>query len=132
MHLVYFGHMESQLRICLECKKTVRGRLDKKFCDDYCRNAYNNRQNSDINNFVRNVNNSLRKNRRILESVLKPKDDLGKCPRQQLADLGFDFRYHTHQYLNKKGQTYNFCYEYGYLPLENNVVLVVKRNDRGR
>ena len=131
IHLVYFGHMESQPRICLECKKTVRGRIDKKFCDDYCRNAYNNRQNSDINNYVRNVNNSLRKNRRILESILKPNEDLGKCPRQRLADLGFDFRYHTHQYLNKKGQTYNFCYEYGYLPLESNLVLVVKRNASG-
>ena len=119
--------MDSQPRTCLECKKTVRGRLDKKFCDDYCRNAYNNRQNSDTNNFVRNVNNSLRKNRRILESVLKPREDLGKCPRQRLADLGFDFRYHTHQYLNKKGQTYNFCYEYGYLALEKDSVLVVRR-----
>lgn len=103
-----------------------------KFCDDYCRNAYNNRQNADTNNYVRNVNNALRKNRRILESIIKPEEELAKCPRQRLAEQGFDFRYHTHQYLNKKGQTYNFCYEYGYLPLEGDWILVVKRGEKGK
>src|SRR3954465_593299 len=96
-------------RHCLECEKVLRGRLDKKFCDDYCRNAFNNRQNADTNNYVRNINNALRKNRRILEGIIKPDEELAKCPRQKLADLGFDFRYHTHQYLNKKGQAYQFC-----------------------
>ena len=124
--------METATRNCLQCGKPVKGRLDKKFCDDYCRNAYNNRQNADTTNFVRNINNALRKNRRILESIIKPEEELGKCPRQKLAEQGFDFRYHTHQYLNKKGQTYNFCYEYGYLPLEGDWVLVVKRNASGK
>lgn len=27
---------------CLNCDKTLKGRTDKKFCDDYCRNSYNN------------------------------------------------------------------------------------------
>src|ERR1044072_5982596 len=109
--------MLEELRTCLECAKPVKGRVDKKFCDDYCRNAYNNRHNADMNNYVRNINNALRKNRRILESIIKPEEELGKCHRLRLAEMGFDFRYHTHQYLNKKGQTYHFCYEYGYLPL---------------
>jgi hypothetical protein len=120
--------METATKNCQQCGKSVKGRVDKKFCDDYCRNAYNNRQNADTNNYVRNVNNALRKNRRILESMIRPDEELGKCPRQKLADQGFDFRYHTHLYQNKKGQTYQFCYEYGYLPLEGDWVLVVKRN----
>lgn len=122
---------ESQ-RHCLECGKPLKGRLDKKFCDDYCRNAYNNRQNSDQNNFVRNVNNTLRKNRRLLENVIREGEEMGKCPRQRLADAGFDFQYHTHQYTNRKGNVYTFCYEFGYLPLEGDWLLVVKRtNNRG-
>ena len=121
--------MDAIPRNCLECDKPIKGRQDKKFCDDYCRNAYNNRQNADTNNYVRNINNALRKNRRILESVIKQDEAMGKCPRQKLADQGFDFRYHTHQYLNKKGQTYHFCYEYGYLPLEGDWMLVVKRGN---
>ncbi len=122
--------ISTESRSCLQCGKAVRGRLDKKFCDDYCRNAYNNRQKADKNNLIRNINNALLKNRRILESVVKPEEELGKCPRQRLAEAGFDFRYHTHQYLNKKGQTYNFCYEYGYLPLEGDWVLVVRRGSK--
>ncbi len=120
----------AETKACLQCGKAVRGRLDKKFCDDYCRNAYNNRQKADKNNLVRNINNALLKNRRILEAIIKPDEELGKCPRQRLAEQGFDFRYHTHQYLNKKGQTYNFCYEYGYLLLEGDWVLVVRRGNR--
>ena len=27
---------------CLSCGKLLKGRVDKKFCDDYCRNNYNN------------------------------------------------------------------------------------------
>lgn len=120
--------METTQRLCLECNKPIRGRVDKKFCDDYCRNSFNNKQNSDQSSYVRNINNALRKNRRILESLIRPQEEIGKSPRQQLADQGFDFRYHTHQYTNKKGQTYHFCYEFGYLPLEGDWVLIVKRN----
>lgn len=117
----------TQERACAECGSMLRGRLDKKFCNDYCRNAYNNKQNSDANNYVRTVNNALRKNRRILEGIIKPGDEIGKTPRQTLSRQGFDFNFHTHQYINKKGQTYHFCYEYGYLPLEGDWVLVVRR-----
>lgn len=119
--------MQTDSRSCLECGKILKGRTDKKFCDDYCRNAYNNRQNSDSNNFVRNINNALRKNRRILESQIRAPQEMVKCPRQKLAELGFDFRYHTHQYQNKNGQVYQFVYEYGYLILEGDWLLIVKR-----
>ncbi len=27
---------------CQQCGKPVKGRIDKRFCDDFCRNAYNN------------------------------------------------------------------------------------------
>ena len=120
-------HIAANTRECLECGKTVRGRMDKKFCDDYCRNAYNNRRSSDKSNLVRNVNNALLKNRRILESIIRPDEEIAKCPRQKLATLGYDFRYHTHQYQNQKGQSYHFCYDFGYLLLEGDWVLVVQR-----
>ena len=60
---------------CLNCEKTLKGRTDKKFCDDYCRNSYNNQLKASKNNLVRNINNALGKNRRILESFFKPKED---------------------------------------------------------
>ena len=111
---------------CIECAKPLKGRTDKKFCDDMCRNSYNNKLNSDSNAYVRNINNALRRNRRILEQVLPFSDEMSKITKQKMLDKGFQFKYLTHTYVNKKGNTYYFCYEYGYLLLENDWVLVVK------
>jgi hypothetical protein len=128
--IVYCFNMgESEAKVCLSCGKNLKGRSDKKFCDDYCRNNYNNLLKADTNNFVRNINNSLRKNRRILEDLLAAKDEMTKTTKDKLLMHGFQFKYFTHTYTNKKGNTYFFCYEYGYLPLENDWYLIVKRKE---
>ncbi len=119
--------IESLPKNCLACNKSIRGRTDKKFCDDYCRNAYNNQLKSGSNNTVRNINNALRKNRRILEELLQPNEKMVKINREKLLHHGFQFKYLTHTYTNQKGNAYHFCYEYGYLQLENNWYLIVKR-----
>ncbi len=114
---------------CLLCEKPLKGRSDKKFCDDYCRAAYNNELKSASNNYIRNVNNALGKNRRILESLLPEREQTAKANQDKLLQLGFQFKYHTHQYTTKNGNNYYYVYEYGYLPLENNWFLIVKRNE---
>ncbi|MGZ3883979.1 MAG: hypothetical protein ACXVP0_09070 [Bacteroidia bacterium] len=113
-------------KVCLECGEPIKGRSDKKFCNDLCRNAYNNKLNSDTTNFVRNVNNILRKNRRILEEQLNT-DDKKVIAKQKLVDKGFNFKYYTHQLRTKNSDTYIFCYEFGYLPIENERILIVKK-----
>jgi predicted nucleic acid-binding Zn ribbon protein len=120
---------QNEPKVCLACGKPIKGRADKKFCDDYCRNSYNNQLKSDSNNVVRNINNALKKNRRILEELLPETEEMAKANKDKLQRLGFQFKYHTHLYTNKKGNTYYFCYEYGYLPLDNDWYLVVKRKD---
>ena len=115
--------------VCKKCSKPLRGRSDKKFCDDYCRAAFNNELKSAANNFVRNVNNALGKNRRILENMLHEGDMMAKTTRDKLLQAGFQFKYVTHTYKNQKGNIYYYCYEYGYLPLDNNFFLVVKREE---
>ena len=120
---------EKENKICLFCKKPVKGRSDKKFCDDYCRAAYNNVLKSAANNYIRNVNNALGKNRRILESLLPEREATAKASRDKLIEKGFQFKYHTHIYNTKTDKTYFYCYEYGYLPLENNWYLIVKKNE---
>lgn len=116
--------MES--KVCLECGVPVKGRADKKFCSDYCRNAHNNKLNKDSKNLIRNINNRLRKNYRILDSFTL-KDGKTKTTKNQLIDKGFSFDYFTHLYTTKKGTTYFFLYDLGYLPLENDYYMVVKR-----
>lgn len=111
---------------CLECGQHIKGRSDKRFCDDSCRNAYNNRLNSDQVNLVRNVNNILRKNRRVLLETLNG-EGMVKIPRDKLKQAGFDFKFHTHTFVNSKGQIYHFIYEMGYLQLENDWMLIVQK-----
>ena len=121
---------ESTNRNCLACGKIVKGRTDKKFCDDYCRNNYNNRLKSASINLVRNINNALEKNRRILESNLPPGEETTKVRKEKLLEQGFQFKYLTHVYTNKKGDQYSFCYDYGYLPIGSDWLLLVKRKSQ--
>lgn len=121
--------MKTDEKKCIECNKPLKGRVDKKFCDDFCRNSYNNKLNSDTNGYVRNINNALRKNRRILEEALSGTEEMAKITRSKMLEKGFQFKYSTHTYTNKKGNMYYFCYEYGYLPLEGDWVLIVKRKE---
>jgi len=115
-------------KTCLACHKALHGRADKKFCNDYCRNIYNNQQKGSLNSTVRNINNALLKNRRILETVLGV-EEMTKTTKEKLLHQGFLFKYLTHSYTNKKGNVYFFCYEYGYLPLDNDWFLIVKRKE---
>lgn len=116
-------------RKCIECKEVLRGRADQKFCSDQCRNAYNNSRNTDSNHFMRNTNNALRKNRRILQAVLKDKKDgKGIVNLKTLSKSGFNFDLMTSIYTTKSGNTYYFCYEFGYQKLEEEKYMVVKRD----
>lgn len=112
-------------KTCLECGEKLVGRTDKKFCSDYCRNAYNNNVNKDSKNLIRNVNNRLRKNYRILED-LNPEQKT-KVSRSKLIEKGFDFTYFTSIYTTKAGTVYYFVYDQGYLPIEGDYYALVKR-----
>ena len=114
-------------KTCPECGDKIIGRADKKYCSDACRNAANNKLNSDTKNLIRNTNNHLRKNYRILES-LNPEDKT-KTTRDKLASLGFDFNLFTSIYTTKAGTVYYFVYDQGYLPLEGDYYALVKRDD---
>ncbi|MGB5941906.1 MAG: hypothetical protein WBG71_03425 [Leeuwenhoekiella sp.] len=115
----------SNLKTCLECGEEIRGRADKRFCGDSCRNTYNNRQNSDRRSLVRNVNNKLRKNHRILRA-LNPGEKT-KTTKAKLVAKGFDFDLFTSIYTTKAGTIYYFVYDQGYLPLDGDYYALVRR-----
>jgi len=116
----------TEIKQCLDCGKPINGRSDKKFCDDACRNNYNNKQHSDANTFVKKVNNALRKNRRVLETLI-PKEGKITVSEKKLKDAGFNFDFHTGIYETKTGTTYRLCYEFGYMRIEDNRFILVKR-----
>lgn len=111
----------------MDCGEPLVGRADKKFCDDACRANYNNRRNSGENGYLRKVNNILKRNRRIL-AKLRPEGD-EKVKWQTLINEGFNFNYITDMNEITEGRQYRFCYEYGYLLLDADEVLLVKRKD---
>ncbi len=109
---------------CLECGDKIIGRSDKKFCNDGCRNSYNNKNNKDSSNLMRNVNNKLRKNYRILSEINT--EGKTKTTKQKLLSNGFDFEYFTQLITYKNGSEYRFVYEQGYKFLEDDWILLVK------
>ena len=115
-------------RVCPDCGEIIKGRTDKKFCSDACRNSYNNKRNADVSNYVRSINNILRHNRRIIEELAP--GDKATTHKSKLLEKGFDFGYYTNTYKTQKGAVYYFCYEYGYLPLENDFYILVKKKDK--
>ena len=112
---------------CLECEEKINGREDKKFCSDGCRNAYNNKINKDSNNYMRNINNKLRKNYRILTELNT--DGKSKTTRTKLLGKGFDFDFFTNILKTKTGNTYYFLYDQGYMLLENDLYILVKKDN---
>ncbi len=116
-----------EAKYCLDCETKILGRADKKFCSDACRNNYNNKLNSDTTALMRNINNTLRKNRRILQELITTDEGKTTVPTKKLTSQGFSFEHFTHLLNTKTGNTYYFCYEYGYRKLAGDYYLLVKR-----
>jgi len=114
------------IKHCLECNDRVIGRSDKKFCSDYCRNAYNNKVNKESNNLIRNINNRLRKNYKVLCQLNK--SGKTRVSRTALFDRGFDFQLFTSIYTTKASKHYFYVYDQGYLMLTHDNYLLIKRN----
>ena len=75
---------------------------------------------------MRNINNRLRRNYRILSELNV--EGKTKTTRTRMADKGFDFDYFTNLLQTKNGNTYYFVYEQGYMPLENDYYILVKKD----
>ncbi|MFT4661882.1 MAG: putative nucleic acid-binding Zn ribbon protein [Patiriisocius sp.] len=112
---------------CLVCEEPIKGRRDKKFCSDQCRNEHHNIRNAEVNTYVYEINATLKKNRKILND-LNPKEK-SKCKRDDLLKAGFNFDYFTNTYVTKAGKIYRFVYEQGYLDLEDGWYALVLRKE---
>jgi hypothetical protein len=112
---------------CLSCGERLVGRSDKKFCNDSCRNNYHHQKNSDDINFVRNINNILRRNRVILSQ--RNPEGKSRVKKITLEKSGFNFKYFTHIYTTKEGRVYYFVYDQGYVQLDNEYLTLVKNNE---
>ena len=112
-------------KYCLLCNEKLSGRIDKKFCSDYCRTQYHNIRNKLSADLIRKINTILKRNRRILTELNPVKTTV--VSKQIMLAKGFSFKYYTSEYITKTGDRYNFCYDYGYINIGNNKYLLVKK-----
>jgi hypothetical protein len=118
--------MHAEKRNCNCCGQILHGRTDKKFCDDGCRNTFNNQQNAIQNKEMRKINSILKRNRAILLAKLPEGKKQVKVSMEHLLMIGFHFRYMTHQLVLPSGLSAQFCYEFGIVMLEENYCLIVR------
>jgi hypothetical protein len=119
---------ESQTtRLCKCCNEPFKGRTDKQFCSNECRNQFHNKELAEKEIDVKRINSILRKNRSILRNL----SPTGKTTvrREYLEMQGFDMNYFTHVYLTKANNIYRFCYEWGYILVGTEKVLIVNWQD---
>ena len=106
-------------KLCLNCDTGLEGRVGKKYCSDYCKSNYNYEKNKlKENSLFKKIDNQLKLNRRLLKEFNRA----GKATvrQEKILEEGFNPKYFTHYWKNKKGDVYLFCYEYGFLKRTEN------------
>ncbi|AMQ00379.1 hypothetical protein AY601_3513 [Pedobacter cryoconitis] len=112
------------MKYCQDCGTILKGRTDKKFCDDYCRCHYNNDINRDREQDFKKINSILRKNANILEKLVG--QGIRISTPHLLSAAGFNFTFFTHQLNEQNGEICIYCYNYGYVKI-NEGQLVIKQ-----
>lgn len=110
---------------CKECGDEIVGRVDKIFCCDECRTAFHNRNYREENKKFQEINSILRKNYKILNSILAT--GKVKCTYDYLAKMGFNFKYFTsYKRASFSRGIEHSCYDISYNISFNGEVSLVK------
>jgi hypothetical protein len=112
------------MKYCNYCKQPVKGRIDKKFCDDGCRSSFHHQYKSEALKHIKRTNYFLRKNRRIIAHLFE--QNQLKISLTELMAEGFDMSYHTRLLEPTPGQKHYECYDYSFFIIENNQVQLHK------
>lgn len=116
------------MKSCAHCQKPIRGRSDKRFCDDACRANHNNEQRAREPAETRRINQLLRRNRNILAQLLSNRMAC-QLPEDDLAELGFCFKYVTHIASNNLSNIQFGCYEFYWKRLSQRRIEIRRKNN---
>ena len=105
---------------CLNCGKQItKGRANKKFCDPYCKDEFNNALKIAEAKEISKINTILKRNRRALKKLYDPNKPDRKFSREILIRADFEFGFLTHIAVTKgKANEIVFCFDYGYREIE--------------
>ncbi len=104
---------------CKQCGDVLRGRTDKQYCDDQCRSAFHNAQNSNSTNFMRTTHRIMRRNWKVLHRF--ENDGIHELPLIEAQKQGFNEDVVTGIY-RANGQMLYRCYEYSFEVREGKVL----------
>lgn len=126
-------------KTCLECGQPLgAGREDRKYCDDICRTAYNNRRRKE--NLVNEPETDYRdkpayqkvyaillRNRELLELTALFKEE--PYTFRDLLGKGLNPKYFTSEYEMPDAGTFRFCFDYGYHVTPEERVYIIERTE---
>ena len=103
---------------CPVCGTLLKGRSDKKYCSVKCKSIHQYEQRQETETFFLKVDRQLKINRKLLKRYNR--SGFTTIRKSELITQGFDPKFFTHYWKNKKGEVYLFVYEYGFLNTRNN------------
>jgi len=102
---------------CPVCNQLIKGRSDKRFCSESCKSSYHYEKRQDTEAFYLEVDKQLKTNRKILKAYNKK--GFSTVKKEELLKEGFNPKYFTHYWKNKKDDLYLFVYDFGFMNLKN-------------
>jgi len=105
-------------RRCGNCGAPVVGRLDKKFCDDHCRNDFNNARRAQQEAYIRRIFRILRRNRVLLQAACPGSKSF--ISKDQMDKSRYDYRYFTYSFITASGKHYYQVFDYAFHPFIRN------------
>ncbi len=107
----------------------LSGRADKKFCNYQCKNRYHAGLRLTNLPIRQRIDRFLHRNHTILVEL--EKKTLAKrwsVTKSSLYKKGFRFTYYTSSYLNSRGKTYFYVYNFRWMEFGDGKVLVIKND----
>ncbi len=112
---------------CKICKKSIVGRVDKIFCSVACKNEYHVKLKRVNKAATKKVDLILHRNRSILLEIVGKNTRQKKVARMLLDRKKFNYKYMTGYYINSKGKTYNYIYDFAWMEFSDNEILIVRK-----
>ncbi|MEZ5004165.1 MAG: hypothetical protein R2730_14130 [Chitinophagales bacterium] len=113
---------------CKICKKPILGRVDKIFCSVACKNEYHVKLRRVNKAATLKIDIILHRNRSILLEVMGKNAKQKKVTRMVLDRKKFNFNYITGFYINSKGKTYHYVYDFAWMLFSDSEVMIVRKN----
>ena len=111
-------------RECAECGHKLVGRTDKKFCNDYCRNSFNNKRYRKEQYAKREIQGVLNVNYSILKSICS-QNSVAESTLDHLAEKGYQMRFFTNLSLTGEGEVLRQCFDMSLLTKEDGSLFII-------